>query len=87
MKVQQDFKELLESLNAHTVDYLIIGAYALAFHGVPRYTGEIDILVRPDGDNARKILNALDDFGFADLELSGCREEKFSLASLRFASI
>lgn len=70
MKVQQDFKELLESLNARKVDYLIIGAYALAFHGAPRYTGDMDILVKPDGDNAQKILKALDDFGFGDLDLS-----------------
>jgi hypothetical protein len=70
LKVQQDFKELLESLNARKVDYLIIGAYALAFHGAPRYTGDMDILVKPDGDNAQKILKALDDFGFGDLDLS-----------------
>jgi hypothetical protein len=70
LKVQQDFKELLESLNARKVDYLIIGAYALAFHGAPRYTGDMDILVKPDGENAQKILKALDDFGFGDLELS-----------------
>lgn len=70
MEVQRDFKELLELFNAHKVDYVIIGAYALAFHGVPRYTGDMNILVKPDGDNARKILDALDEFGFGDLELS-----------------
>ena len=70
MKVQQDFKELLESFNARKVDYVIIGAYALAFHGAPRYTGDLDILVKPDDDNAQRILKALDDFGFGDLELS-----------------
>jgi len=71
LKVQQDFKELLESLNERKVEYLIIGAYALAFHGAPRYTGDMDILVKPDGDNAQKILKALDDFGFGELELTG----------------
>ncbi|UCE67591.1 MAG: hypothetical protein JSU85_06160 [Candidatus Zixiibacteriota bacterium] len=70
MKVQQDFKELLESFNARKVDYVIVGAYALAFHGAPRYTGDMNILVKPDGDNARRILDALEDFGFGDLELS-----------------
>jgi len=70
MEVQKDFKELLEFFNARKVDYLIIGAYALAFHGAPRYTGDLDILVKPESDNAGRILNALDDFGFGDLELS-----------------
>ncbi len=70
MEVQRDFKELLELFNAHKVDYVIIGAYALAFHGAPRFTGDMNILVKPDDGNARKILNALDEFGFGDLELT-----------------
>lgn len=49
---------------------MIIGGYALAFHGAPRYTGDMDLLVKPDQDNARKILKALKDFGFAALDLS-----------------
>ena len=52
MEVQQDFRELLALLNEHKIDYIIIGAYALAFHGVPRYTGDIDIFVKPDTVNA-----------------------------------
>jgi hypothetical protein len=70
MELQQDFKELLELFNARKVDYVIIGAYALAYHGAPRYTGDLDILVKPDEDNAQKILKALDDFGFGSLDLS-----------------
>lgn len=70
MEVQQDFKELCKLFNAHNVDYIIIGTYALAFHGVPRYTGGIDILVRADTENAKRILNALNDFGFSSLELN-----------------
>lgn len=69
MEIQQDFKELLESFNAHEVEYVIVGAYALAFHGVPRYTGDIDILVRPSSDNAGRVLSALGDFGFGSLGL------------------
>lgn len=42
MEIQQDFKELLELLNANKVDYVIVGGYALAFHGAPRFTGYID---------------------------------------------
>ncbi len=46
MEVQQDFKELLGLLNKHEVEYVIVGGYALAFHGAPRYTGDMDILVK-----------------------------------------
>jgi len=47
MEIQKDFKELLELFNGYNVEYMIIGAYALAYHGVPRFTGDIDILVHP----------------------------------------
>lgn len=70
MEIQQDFKELLELLNAHNVEYVIVGAYALAFHGVPRFTGDIDILVKPDSNNAKNILAALEEFGFGSLDLN-----------------
>jgi hypothetical protein len=75
MEVQKDFRELLALFNAHEVDYLIVGAYALAYHGAPRYTGDMDILVRPDLENARRVLSALDDFGFGSL---GLRVEDFA---------
>jgi hypothetical protein len=64
MEAQSDFKDLLELLNEHKVECLIVGGYALAFHGAPRYTGDIDILVRPHPENAQRILNALAAFGF-----------------------
>ena len=51
-------------LNEHKVEYLIVGGYALAFHGAPRFTGDIDIYVRPHPENAKRILKALTDFGF-----------------------
>ena len=70
MEVQQDFKDLLELLNAHKVQYMIVGGYALAFHGVPRYTGDIDIYVKPDNHNAKLIMNALNDFGFGSIGLT-----------------
>jgi len=47
MEIQTDFKELFEFFNAHEVQYLIVGSYALAFHGSPRYTGDIDVYVKP----------------------------------------
>ncbi|MEW6606541.1 MAG: hypothetical protein AB1414_03670 [bacterium] len=62
MEIQQDFKELLELFNKHQVDFLIVGGYALAFHGAPRYTGDMDIFVKPSVENGKKILAALKDF-------------------------
>jgi len=65
MEVQPDFRNLLVLLNERKVDYLIVGGYALAFHGAPRFTGDIDIFVRPGSDNASRVLNALAAFGFS----------------------
>lgn len=70
MEIQQDFRELLKLFNTHEVEFIIVGAYALAFHGVPRYTGDMDILVKPDPDNAGKVLAALKEFGFGSLDLN-----------------
>ena len=70
MEIQPDFRELLALFNAQNVEYLIIGGYALAFHGAPRYTGDLDILVRPDPANAQRILKALSLFGFGLLSLA-----------------
>jgi hypothetical protein len=75
MEIQKDFKELLELFNSHKVEYLIVGGYALAFHGAPRFTGDIDLLVNTDPKNAKCILRALEEFGFGSLELS---EEDFT---------
>jgi hypothetical protein len=74
MEVQKDFKELLELFNVHKVKYLIVGGYALAYHGAPRYTGDIDIFVKPDTENALCILKALNEFGFGSVDL---KEEDF----------
>jgi len=70
MEIRTDFKELLELFNRHRVEYLVVGGYALAFHGAPRVTGDIDLFVRPTSENAERILAALDEFGFASLNLS-----------------
>ena len=70
MEIYRDFKELLELLNAHKVEYLVVGGYALAFHGAPRVTGDIDLLVKPDIANAKRILETLTEFGFGSLNLS-----------------
>ena len=76
MEVQSDFKELLVLFNEHKVEYLIVGGYALAFHGAPRYTGDMDILVRPDTKNALSILTALKKFGFGSVDLTVADFEK-----------
>jgi hypothetical protein len=70
MEAQKDFRDLFELLNAHKVEYMIVGAYALAFHGAPRYTGDMDIYVKPNSTNAQRIMAALNDFGFGSVELS-----------------
>jgi hypothetical protein len=69
MEVQPDYRDLLALLNEHKVDYIIVGAYALAFHGAPRYTGDIDIFVKSDAVNAQRIMAALAKFGFGSVGL------------------
>ena len=67
--IPNDFKELLELLNSHKVEYIVVGAYALALHGNPRFTGDLDVYVKPDAQNASYILAALKEFGFGSLKL------------------
>lgn len=62
-----DFKEFVVALNKHKVEYLIVGAHALAHLGCPRLTGDLDVLVRPTTENGNRIVAALDDFGVATL--------------------
>ena len=64
MDLAPDFSEFIGSLNAQGVEFLIVGAHALAFHGAPRFTGDLDLLVRPTIDNAAKVLDAVRAFGF-----------------------
>jgi len=66
MDFQKDFEDLCVSLNGHNVEYVIVGGYALAFHGAPRFTGDLDIFVRPTEDNVSKLLAGLKDFGFRE---------------------
>lgn len=59
-----DFSEFCELLNVHGVEFVIVGAHALAFHGAPRYTGDLDIFVRPTVENGRRLIEAIAAFGF-----------------------
>lgn len=70
MEIHPDFSELLKLFEAFRVEYVIVGGYALAFHGAPRYTGDLDILVSTASENAAKVLGALAEFGFAESNLT-----------------
>ena len=74
MVLDPDFKEFCQLLNANKVRYLVIGGYAVAFHGYPRYTKDIDIWLWIDQENASRVVQTLKDFGFESL---GLQEEDF----------
>ncbi len=70
MDISQDFKEFIELLNKHKVEYLVVGGYAVAMYGYPRYTGDIDFWVKPNQQNAKNLILALIDFGFGGYDIS-----------------
>ncbi|MEW6285628.1 MAG: DUF6036 family nucleotidyltransferase [Chloroflexota bacterium] len=72
--LNQDFKEFIQSLNDNGVRYLVVGGYAVALHGYPRYTKDIDIWVEMTPENASNIIKALEQFGFGSL---GVKESDF----------
>jgi hypothetical protein len=67
--LNQDFREFIQSLNGNHVRYLVIGGYAVALHGYPRYTKGIDIWIEMSPDNAARMVKALEQFGFGSLGL------------------
>jgi hypothetical protein len=69
-KVEKDYEELLGLFNEHKVRYCIVGAFAIAYYALPRYTKDIDIFLEPSKENAKRILKALNEFGFKTLNLS-----------------
>ena len=75
MALSNDLREFIESLNSRGIEYLIVGAHSLAFHGRPRYTGDLDILIRSTRENAAKIVDLLNAFGFTD---AAFKESDFS---------
>ena len=66
MNFDQDFQEFVELFVAHEVKFLIVGGYALAVHGHPRYTKDLDVWVWVEPENAQRIVTALEEFGFGD---------------------
>ena len=69
-----DFLEVLQLLNENSVDYVLVGGYAVAYHGYPRFTGDIDILLMVKEQNAVNVVKALDQFGFGAM---GLKKEDF----------
>ena len=65
----RDFKEFLQLLNSKKIEYLVIGGYAVGYHGYPRATGDMDIWISINEKNALKMVNALKEFGFDIPEL------------------
>jgi hypothetical protein len=76
MNVEKDFRDLFALFNAHGVEYIIVGGYALAFHGAPRYTGDMDIYVKANVVNAQRVIAALTEFGFGSFEITAADFEK-----------
>lgn len=69
-RLPPDFKEFLQLLNAHQVEYLLIGGYAVGYHGYPRATVDMDVWVAINPANARRIVAVLEGFGFQSPELT-----------------
>lgn len=67
MTLAKDFEDFIGLLNKYEVEYLVVGGYALAFHGRPRHTGDLDIWINISEDNANKIVRAVHAFGLASL--------------------
>jgi len=59
-----DFKEFLQLLNSHQVEYLLIGGYAVGYYGYPRSTGDMDVWIAINPENAAKLVTVLKEFGF-----------------------
>lgn len=70
IQLPQDFKDFLKLLKSHEVRYLLIGGYAVIYHGFPRATGDMDVWVAVSPDNASKLVDVLKDFGFEVPDLS-----------------
>lgn len=70
MKLNRDLREFIGLLNSHGVEFIIVGAHALAWHGLPRYTKDIDFLVATDSANAASLAEVIEEFGFSSTGLT-----------------
>ena len=76
MRLTKDLREFIELLNSQKVEYVLVGAYAMAYHTRPRYTEDIDVLVRPSPENAARLENVIRSFGFTSLGLRAADFQK-----------
>ncbi len=74
MALSRDLREFIELLNSHEVEFLVVGAHALAYHGLPRYTKDIDLFIATSKPNAAALFKAVEEFGFGS---TGLKEEDF----------
>ncbi|HXH60605.1 MAG TPA: hypothetical protein VNI20_04540 [Fimbriimonadaceae bacterium] len=70
MDLNPDWREFFESFEKHEVEFMVVGALALACHGHPRLTGDLDVWIRPTAHNASRVLVALQEFGVGSLTVS-----------------
>jgi hypothetical protein len=70
MPLSRDLHEFLELLNSNEVDYLVVGAFAVSYHGFPRYTADIDLFIKTSPTNADRLLRALSEFGFRSIGIN-----------------
>ena len=70
MNLEEDLREFVELLNALNVHYIVVGAYAVAYHGYARFTADIDLFIERSHENAERLVQVIERFGFGDLNLS-----------------
>lgn len=70
IELPSDFQDFLKLLNAHGVEYLVIGGYAVIYHGYPRATQDLDIWIAIHPENAERVISVLEEFGFGSAELT-----------------
>lgn len=70
MPLSKDLREFLALLNSNEVEYLVVGAFAVAYHGYPRYTADLDVLVLSSEKNVQRVLKSLEEFGFGTVGIS-----------------
>lgn len=70
MRLHKDLREFIELLNSASVEYLVVGGFAVAWHGYPRFTADIDFLIRPSRENADRVVAGLRAFGFGGLGIT-----------------
>jgi hypothetical protein len=69
MNLSQDLREFVELLNSRKIKYVLVGGHAVAYHGFPRFTGDVDFFIDTSPQNAALVASAVSDFGFAQLGL------------------